>query len=143
MLLGDIMVKTPIITNPKKLNFELYAGTSGRKLAYQSTYEYAMYHIVGHVLFFIINWRGKISEDSEKAYLRSEVFTAHPPMYASAFTICDAINIFVDKTAHLSGLIDPSGIISFEYNYGAEIANWDSRSNDAQYLKISGFYMFE
>lgn len=137
------MVKTPIITNSRNLNFELYAGTRNRKLNYQTTYEYASHTIVGNMLFYVINWRGQITEDGELASIRSDVFTSYTPKYSSSLSICDAVNIFADKTAHLSGLIDTGGSIYFEYNYGTEIAKWNSRSNDEQYLKISGFYMFK
>lgn len=137
------MVTMPIITNPKKLDFELYAGTSYRKLDYISTYEFACYTVIGNLVFFQLNWRGQLKESGEKAFVSSNLFTKYLPKHASSLTICDAVNLFTDSNAKISGLIDTNGLAHFEYGYGTEVATWIASDRDNQYLKISGFYMFE
>lgn len=137
------MVTVPIITNPKNLDFELYAGTSHHKLSYISTYEFACYTVIGNLVFFQLNWRGQIKESGEKAFVSSNIFTKYLPKHASSLTICDAVNLFTDSDAKISGLIDTDGSVYFEYGYGSEIATWRALSSDSQYLKISGFYAFE
>lgn len=128
------------IENAKNDSFDLWAGTSNRKLQYSVNYQGLDYTKIGKLVFFIIQIRATVSESGEKAQIKSNLFTKYPPI-SRYFPCMIAENSMVD-----GGNPDTIGRL-----YGDRIyfAGGDGFASDVtwtvgeKFLRLSGMYICE
>lgn len=68
------------IENAANDSFDLWAGTSNRKLQYSVNYQGLDYTKIGKLVFFVIQIRATPTEGGEKAQIRSNLFKKYPPI---------------------------------------------------------------
>lgn len=116
---------------------------SGREVNHTTEYEYFHYFKVGELIFWVLMWKGNITEFGEQAYISSPLFTTHPsenPMYYPAtISECNCIGlsdstIQEDVTCRLTDNHIGFGIGPGNVNIGY----WCNKTG--AYLRLSGWY---
>ena len=128
------------IENRTSDSFDLWAGTSDRRLQYSVLFQNFNYTKIGKLVFFVMAIRATPSEGGEKAQIKANLFTKYPPIDDIFFPCIIAENTMIDGgDQDTIGRLLGDRIYFAGRNGFASDVMWSVETE--AYLRLSGIYI--